>query len=438
MLPIKSLPTNQFSNMRFYLSTCFTLLALSAFAQNQLPGFLHPQRPADHRPVKARSGPEDCRPDSVLQFAFLFPPDSMLAVKNVWHYYGNDAVVRYTYNGDPLSSTNIDSTVFDASMRTVLEAGWGFDAGSNQLNYYYLTLYFPHGNTTQNDSVVSYLLGASGELEPGNKTLFFFAGNGLLNETQYFGWSDVDHSWSENAQKLYTYSPTGKVSKVTNNYWNGSNWSPWSEETYSYDANDSLILQLSSGVSSGIPISKMEYGYDAVEHSVWWTTYASWNDSLQSWMEQFSFLYDYDDQGRYEKIETSQLLIGASAFYRSEFIYLGNSDCPWYGNDYYSEDGLSWTFTNRSYYFPNAFTAIQEPGTADQWMAYPNPAVDYIWLEAPAGSPVRLVDLQGRTLYQGLTKGSERLSLQGVQGACMLWVGEGKAAAPRLIVVDRP
>lgn len=428
--------------MRFFLPLCFTLISLTAFAQNHLPKpvqeFLHQHAPlSTHRPVSERSGPEDCRPDSLLSYTFTSPTDSTLNAKSIWRYDGDDAEVHYFYNGDPLLLNGIDSTVYDALGRIVLETSWTFDADSNKFLVDYLTLYFPHGNTTQYDSTLNYYPDADGILQPSDKRAFFFDANNRVTEFRDYNWSSFDNNWSPaGAQAVYSYTPSGKVSKLAHNLWDGSNWYPSSEEVYSYDAKDSLTLIVTNDFGAGIPVHKEEFGYDETEQTTWSTSY-SWDEQTQSWVEDFYYLYDYDAQGRVEKFEYSYSFFGFTYAGRVIYVYAGNSDCPWFTLDYSSQDGQNFDLSGKSYYFPNTPTGTQNPEAATEWTAYPNPASEYLWLEAPAGRPVRLVDLQGRTLYSGLTQGKEQLSLKGARGACLLWIGEGKKTTSRLIVVER-
>jgi len=384
------------------------------------------------QPLTDRSG---CQIDSVITYEYSSPTDSIPTRRNYVYYYGGSATVYYYYEGTATVPESIDSLVFNASGQRIQEDFYYFNFDSNKLVLNYRILLSPHGNTTLDDSEIVYVLDFStGALMLVQQSINLFDSNDRIVEVQTSIWDASTSSWQPASNQTFAFTPTGKQDSSIISNWNGQNLAPSYLIQYAYDANDSVVLALVTFLPNNTPSSKIEFTYDLTEHSTLYTN-SYWENN--TWVAQQFSLNDYDSLGRLELQQDISQFPDTTFGYRTVNIYVPNTNCRWFQPSYDSPDGINWIFKDKTYYYFNAVSATQSPADPlANWSVYPNPTSDHLWLEAPAGSLVRIFDLQGRTLYTGTAQGKERIELPHVQGAFLITVGEGKSRSTRIIMTQ--
>lgn len=446
----------------FYSPVLLLFLSFSVNAQLQSRLFERLPAPAGAASAEALQVAE-CEPDSILGYGFLTLTDSVLGQKQIFHRYGDMATTIYTYQEPPgLPLYRIDSTVFDVEGRGVFHQVWELDEVANAVVPVERTFGYPHdgtvvadplyylflpiqqffdpatirGNEAVYDSLIFHEADFfSGVLEPAEKTVSIFAPDGRRLEVLTYSWDSFNSSWLPSTRSLSFYTMEGKPDYAEDYLWAGSEFILDQVRDYVYDDNDSLRLVLGTDGETGVSVEKVEFTYDT-EEKAYSATDSIWDNDAGEWIFLLSFHVDVDDQGRLESSEVFLQFFGLIGI-RQEYEYLGDSPCPWLSRAYESEDGENWEFIANYYYFPNVTTSVLEP-PSPAWKAYPNPASEGIWLEAPPGIPVEITDLNGRRLYQGVAKGREFITLPpSISGYVVLTAGQGKAASSRLILMER-
>jgi len=410
-----------------HFAFCFLFLlgAVSGFSQKHFSPNFHPTPPFPARmgtqTVAAWGSAADCRPDSLLHYEYD-GNDSFLLTKTIPHYYGNN-VARYYYYAlnQPLILIRKDSVAYDSQGRKILFEWQTYDAILNGLRPAHRFQYYPR-NTSTFDSVIHSSYNSNTQtLTLDTKSVYHYNSNEQVIGLDQYTWNDSIGLWQPYSRYLVTFTPTGHIDFVSLESWVNSAYQPLEYTQYSYDSNDSLFSILATNAITDVPIHKGEFFYDEAAKSTLLHFY-QWNVDLQQWVFEEHNLNDYDLQGRLEAKEY--------VFYhlpifgrRSEYYYIDNSECLWLEVGYTTEDGATWQLDTKTYYYSNNIVAAQEPQQELAWLAYPNPAHDGFWLEAPVDSPVQILDLQGKILYSGLAAGKEFIALYDVRGTVVVRVG---------------
>jgi len=443
--------------MRNYLLFISLLASLQLFAQQPFSFSEQYNQFSANTQAADRNGAA-CLPDSTKQYNFSSPTDSVLNNKVAWHYNGNDKVARFYVNFGPvLQLLVIDSIIYDDLDRLTFQETKTYFADSSNLVLTYRVHNFFHGAGTQYDSSITYRYNYSYNLFlPGTKITQSFDANNRVTESDYYTWDNFDHAWSfgshtvftytpagkitqsetetwlgSKTRTVYTYTPSGKIAQVQDDSWDGQMWVPQLRRANSYDANDSLVLILNTNLVSNMLVYKGENIYDVPAHRTE-KRYINYDPTTGLEANSGKSVEILDNLGRVQQSESYSTIQGETSASRSDFIYVGNSTCIRYFNAYNLVAG-EWKFTYRTYYFSDYSVTTQEPAAIAAWSVYPNPAQDWLWLDAPAGSRFQLFDLQGKLLKSGVAQGHEQLALPGINGTLLLMVGEGKAAGSRLI-----
>lgn len=445
--------------------TAYALLLLSIFSfqaeaqrLSRLLGSL-PERAESLRNAGQETVRQECEPDSILGYGYLSPSDSILGERRVFYRYEEEmAATEYIYQiySDPEPELyQIDSTVFNTLGQPVFKELWEWTDLANGVVPKEQSVGYPHETATTADPFFFQFLREyfdpslrgkaimydsilfneadffSGMMEPNEKIVNVFSPEGRLLESQTYTWSFINSTWLPSAKRMNHYSAEGRIDYAENYFWNGSEFILEDKGQYIYDANDSLSLILVTEGVTGAPLEKVAFTYDAAEHSSF-VADSVWDEDADEWRFILSFLADFDAQGQLEATEILLEFFGREGI-REEFEYAG--DCPRLRRIYESEDGLNWEFAATYYYYPYNLTSVSGPLVSD-WQAYPNPALEGIWLEAPPGIPVKVADMQGRVIHLDLAKGREFIPLPRAAGHYVAVIlGEGEDTSSRLILL---
>jgi hypothetical protein len=374
-----------------------------------------------------------CDPDSILGYGFITPTDSVLGQRKIFKKYGNTAKTIYTYdiiNGAPLQLYSVDSTTLNAAGQPIYNELWEFNEDSSAIVFEERLFCYPHDGSVQKDYFFpEYILNIidpnshdnvafdsvilhkksffTGLMEPVEKTVNMYTTSGQLEEVHLFDWDAFGSmDWFPTSRMKYFYTPSGRTDHVEEYDWNGIEFILKGNTQYTYNSSDSLILALSTNVQTGMPSDKLELVYDAASKSTTAIFY-TWDTNGQQWVLGLNLLGEFDTENRLEKIEFVSNFLGTTDGFRYEYIYLGNSTCPWYAKIYELESGGNWGFIGKFYYFPNMFTSTHEY-EVPKWAVYPNPSNGDIWVTAPIGTNLRITNMQGVELFRGVSIGDKQ------------------------------
>lgn len=408
----------------------------------------------------------ECNPDSTHGYGFLSATDSVLFYRQLRIKYGTTAMTVRTYDDNAAQLlTRVDSTVFDGMGRRLFKQLWEYDSDAGALITTERQFFYPHGDVVpnpcfgsifdetlndifcnlngeanQNDSVITHTLDFfSGTLMPSTKNVSIFSPiSGELIETQVYSFDQFGTmDWYQTRKSLYTYGTDGKLNQVDDYDWNGLDFMLATSNVFAYNADNSLQSFTATNMATNTPDQKLEYIYDPVANSTK-AIINGWDPATNGWIPSISVLADLDAQDRLERVETVIDLFGFVDGGSFEYQYIGNSSCPAYSNLYSYTGSATWEFVGKYFYFPSVVSDINEQPQPLDWTAYPNPTSDGLWVEAPAGAPIQLSDMQGRSLFRGIAQGRQYIRLEGGNNRhLVLTVGQGKDAVSRLVMVQR-
>ncbi len=399
-----------------------------------------------------------CEPDSTYGFLFTSTIDSMLSSRHLVYKYGTQAKTVYNYSqGQGQLLTEIDSTVYDGLGRKLLQQLLSYNAGSGTVNSGSRTFYYPHGNVVpndcfglimnstfdpifcnfngafnQHDSIITY------KLSPPDTSYYpiekigniFSPTTDRVVETIFYKIGAM--GWTPDIKYLHTYDAEGKVSQIDVFEKFGSSFMNTSTSTYTYNADNSLLSYAIFYMPGMVPFSKFEYGFDAQEN-IRTRTSLIWDGTV--WDTIINNRLYLDTQGR---LEATEYVNENGSSSRVEYVYIDNSLCPTYSNGYKNNGTPNWSFNFRTYYFPNFISDTEEKHASPEWALYPNPTSYGIWVEAPAGTPIQLADLQGRPLFRGIAEGKQFIPLPHVDNRqLVLTLWWGREAISRIVIVQQ-
>lgn len=404
---------------------------------------------------------QQCDPDSIIFYGFISPEDSVVSLRRIFRRYGevSRAIYEYEFVDDTevLKLGSIDSTLYDNAGRPILNEIREFDFDSSALLLEERTIYFPHegsvikdysflehmvnelnfveGDFVDFDSAIVYRRDFfTGNLLPYQKFIHTFSGEGRLEEMYHFNYSEFDMSWFPVSKSEVLYTPSGRIAEIVESTWDGINdYNVSSTSAYTYDSNDSLLTVILKNNITGSFREKLEMSYDNTQNASTALVF-TWDENLGDWFLALRLYGVFDDQSRLEKYELDINFFGSAESSRNEYKYIGNSSCPHYIDAFYFEDG-EWVFTARIYFYPSMMTSVYE-AAIPQWNAYPNPANEGIWIEAPIGSQVQVSTIQGFTIYNGIIKSEkEYLRLHQTSTQMIITIINNSFISSRLITV---
>ncbi len=176
----------------------------------------------------------------------------------------------------------------------------------------------------------------------------------------------------------YTYDANNNPTAAIYSEWDtGINaWIFSSKREYTYDANNNLTSYIYSewdtGINAWIFYSKREYTYDSNNNL---TSYINscWDTGINDWI--FNYKYEY----------TFNLAVNVSEIIAPEWY--NNYLYPPFYNEllteiYYSWDGTDFTINSKGTFYYSDIVGINEVIDNSIFIIYPNPANDYIMINA--------------------------------------------------------
>ncbi len=293
-----------------------------------------------------------------------------------------------------------------------------------------------------------------------NFYIYNYTNNTLGDPTEYLYdiWDDVANSWEKDGKGVYTYNSNDRISSLTRQFWNGSNYENSLRTSYTYDANGFLIEFLEENHPAGWTNSfRFIHNNNAQGNPITSTGqvwFSSWSDSFRR-----NYTYNANQQVLTMRYET----FNGSAWednFKGDYIYDGNGyltnylESTWNGSNWdqsykvdYSNnpdgtvqqstaqifDNGAWRNVQRQtfQYLPNGLESQQDL----KILAFPNPVTDEIHLRSDKflEGEILIYDLKGKVVYHSrlnpadpalevssLSSGKYILKLEGSQGSSVI------------------
>ena len=203
------------------------------------------------------------------------------------------------------------------------------------------------------------------------------ANNNMTSEI-YSLWDTGINAWIFDDKYEYTYDANNNLTSYIYSEWDtGINaWIFNYKDEYTYDANNNMTSEIYSwwytGINDWIFAYKDEYTYDANNNL---TSYINswWDTGINDWI--FNYKYEY----------TFNLAVNVSEIIAPEWY--NNYLYPPFYNEllteiYYSWDGTDFTINSKGTFYYSDIVGINEVIDNSIFIIYPNPANDYIMINA--------------------------------------------------------
>ncbi len=392
--------------MKQTITLLLLLLSIQLLAQQIKPNPSLPKLPTTH--VLA----VDCNMDSILQFRYTSPTDSVISQKTIYNYYSENSyssrTIKPINNGTDFKVIQIDSFVLDAQGRTLDY----FQLGLEQMKILSRVTYYPHGNTSNYDSIISYQSpGQTNMLEPIARFDYFYDAEDKNVEFITYFWQNG--SWL-NAQKITnSFDNLGNVVASTVNNWNGTEWVPYSEinSTTSSNITETTQIEIATGLPLGRELVTTVPSGDTLTISI-----QGWDTIAMAWQPggALTTIY-YDDLERITQYFTTLTLPGFTNGNRVAYRYLGETECYTVTEQFnYAAGTGNFVLDTRDFYFyPNASNTQQLPSNTAQLAISPNPHNGWVQVTSTPNQPVEMYDLQGRLLRRFVSQGTDLVPVSG-------------------------
>ena len=211
-----------------------------------------------------------------------------------------------------------------------------------------------------------------------DKYEYTYDANNNLTSYIYSLWDTGINDWIFYYKVEYTYDANNNMTSAIYSEWDtGINaWIFSSKKEYTYDANNNLTSYIYSNWDSGINVwifySKREYTYDA-NNNMTSEIYSLWDTGINAWIFNYKYEYIYN-------LEVNISEIIAPEWYNN-YLY------PPFYNEllteiYYSWDGTDFTINSKGTFYYSDIVGINEVIDNSIFIIYPNPANDYIMINA--------------------------------------------------------
>lgn len=281
------------------------------------------------------------------------------------------------------------------------------------------------------------------------KTEFTYNANGYKSiETEYY-WNEGTSAWINEDKSNYTYNESNNLTQRISYYWETGNWTENGKITLAYDTNGKLVENAHYYMSEGNWTGEYKgaYSYNASGNIIGYSDY-SWDNA--DWMEDYRGTISYDSNSNlvemfstkwnsetstWENSSRKEYVRDNSYTYNQILFPFGAFDYMWDINDnddefdlvddsfYFStmlnasneykwDSSLSdWLLRSNESFVYSDFTPTAVSIVSNQIGLYPNPATNYVIVEAENGF-VELFDLQGRKVLSHSLNSGNRVSTQ--------------------------
>jgi Secretion system C-terminal sorting domain len=388
--------------------------------------------------LKAQNrGNEMCDPDSFVVYKYNTPTDSLVVEKIIYKKYSADTKAKYYYYPDGITGIlildKIDSIILDNQGREVY---WD-QINANDLGVFRVErriLSYPHGTTNTLDSMVTLEEDFFTEtLLPYEKTTYDYDASDRLKNQVILRW---DNGWGNRTRLNYNYDSEGKISLKRNYTAVGTAWTLLSNTNYTYTPNNALTQTLETDAATNEPLTKTGYTYNEVENTTTTVSF-KWNADLTQWVQEDKYIVDLDDQDRLSSTERFIYFINFTVGLRAEFKYTPDSDCPLVLRRFISENTPFFNFISNGYYYYGDDVSTSDPDPLKSWTVAPNPSDGYLEINAPLGSQIQIVDINGRVVYEAVSTGKTSIDLpKSIRGMLLMSVRQGNQVTSRPLMIE--
>ena len=234
------------------------------------------------------------------------------------------------------------------------------------------------------------------------------ANNNMTSEI-YSLWDTGINAWIFDDKYEYTYDANNNLTSYIYSLWDTgiNDWIFYSKVEYTYDANNNMTSYIYSewdtGINAWIFSSKREYTYDA-NNNLTSYIYSWWDTGINDWIFDDKYEYTYDANNNMTSAIYSEWDTGINDWifnYKYEYTFnlavnVSEIIAPeWYNNYlyppfynellteiYYSWDGTDFTINSKGTFYYSDIVGINEVIDNSIFIIYPNPANDYIMINA--------------------------------------------------------